>query len=526
MRKNLPVTQKENDYPSDWILLSTTDTKSIVKYANESFCQVAGYQLSDLQGQPHNMVRHPDMPSAAFADMWQTIQKGQPWKGLVKNRCANGDHYWVDAFVTPIAENGQVVEYQSVRVKPKREQVERAEKVYASLNKKQQHKALKRGVGLQGRQLIAIVLGLLPMLLLASQNGPLGWGLFAISGALLLGGSYWASSPFRALVQKARNIYNSPLMTYLYVGRRDDIAEVELAMQMQQSELKALLGRALDSCEQSGDNAASSSAKSEDVQGNSHHQQGEMDQVATAMQEMTATLGDMASNCAEAANASVKASEESVSGDQIVTKTVGAIKGMSSQLSETSAVVTELEEHSKGIGTVLDVIQSIAEQTNLLALNAAIEAARAGEQGRGFAVVADEVRALAQRTHESTTEIQSIINLLQQGTSKAVHSMHQGVDSAGSCVELANQAGDALRNIKDSVAHITDMTHHIASAVEEQSSVSNEVNRSVVKVSELTCASNQLGEEMLVLNREVQDKINSQKVLVEQFLARSIKQSH
>lgn len=199
---------------------------------------------------------------------------------------------------------------------------------------------------------------------------------------------------------------------------------------------------------------------------------------------------------------------------------------MSSQLSETSAVVTELEEHSKGIGTVLDVIQSIAEQTNLLALNAAIEAARAGEQGRGFAVVADEVRALAQRTHESTTEIQSIINLLQQGTSKAVHSMHQGVDSAGSCVELANQAGDALRNIKDSVAHITDMTHHIASAVEEQSSVSNEVNRSVVKVSELTCASNQLGEEMLVLNREVQDKINSQKVLVEQFLARSIKQSH
>ncbi|WP_250885562.1 PAS domain-containing protein [Shewanella jiangmenensis] len=115
MRKNLPVTQKENDYPSDWILLSTTDTKSIIKYANPAFCKVAGYDLASMQGQPHNMVRHPDMPPQAFEDLWNTIKKGNPWKGLVKNRCANGDHYWVDAFVTPITHNGQIVEYQSVR---------------------------------------------------------------------------------------------------------------------------------------------------------------------------------------------------------------------------------------------------------------------------------------------------------------------------------------------------------------------------------------------------------------------------
>ncbi|MCF1426533.1 MAG: methyl-accepting chemotaxis protein [Shewanella sp.] len=523
MRNNQPVTQKENDYPADWILLSTTDTKSIIKYANDSFCQVAGYKLSDLEGNPHNMVRHPDMPSAAFADMWSTIKKGQPWKGLVKNRCANGDHYWVDAFVTPISEGGTVVEYQSVRVKPKRDQVTRAEAAYKELNEKGSVAALKRRMSTQTKLTAVSIVALLPMLFLAAQTGVVGWLAFIVSAAVLFGGGFAVMSHFRNMVAKAKDIYDSPLMTYLYTGRTDDVADVELAMQMQASELKAMLGRALDSCEQSGKNAMTSTALSEDVQGNSVSQQAEMDQVAMAMQEMTTTLADMASNCSDAACASEKASAEAVNGDNIVAQTVDAIMSLSNQLKETSTFVTALEEHNKGIGTVLDVIQSIAEQTNLLALNAAIEAARAGEQGRGFAVVADEVRALAQRTHESTTEIQGIINLLQQGTSKAVHSMHQGVDAASACVDKANAAGDALRTIREAVALITDMTHHIASAVEEQSSVSNEVKRNSVNVSQLTKASNQLGQQMVGLNKDVLDKITSQRVLVEEFLDRSLK---
>ena len=129
MRKNLPVTQREYDYPADWILLSTTDTQSHITYANQSFCTVAGYTLNEMLGQPHNMVRHPDMPPQAFEDLWKTIRKGEPWKGIVKNRCANGDHYWVDAYVSPIVINGQVAEFQSVRTKPSREQINRAEAV-------------------------------------------------------------------------------------------------------------------------------------------------------------------------------------------------------------------------------------------------------------------------------------------------------------------------------------------------------------------------------------------------------------
>ncbi|MPY25210.1 PAS domain-containing methyl-accepting chemotaxis protein [Shewanella sp. YLB-07] len=524
MRQNLPVTQKNYDYPSDWILLSTTDTSSVIKYANHSFCEVAGFSLDELMGEPHNLVRHPDMPPQAFEDLWNTINGGNPWKGLVKNRCANGDHYWVDAFVTPIAENGKVIEFQSIRSKPKNEQVQRAEEAYKELNEKGRVSKLKRVLSLSMKLALLACFSLLPMLYLAIESGVLGIGLLLITLMALFIGGNLVLSRFKVIVDKCKGIYSNPLMSYLYTGYVDDVAQIDLALQMQNSEMKAMLGRALDSCEQTAKKSLESVAKSEDVKTNSHSLTKEVEQVATAMQEMTATLGDMASNCSDAATSSQAASEEADAGDKIVSQTISSIQSLSEQLTNTSEVITELEEQSKGIGTVLDVIQSIAEQTNLLALNAAIEAARAGEQGRGFAVVADEVRALAKRTHESTTEIQTMINLLQQGTGKAVHSVHQGVDSAQLCSEQADQAGSALRTIRDAVASITDMTHHIASAVEEQSSVAVEVNRSVVTISELNGSSNDLGDEMVGINHEVVDNINSQKMLVEQFLKRSQKQ--
>lgn len=524
MRQNLPVTQKNYDYPSDWILLSTTDTSSVIKYANHSFCEVAGFKLDELVGEPHNLVRHPDTPPQAFEDLWSTIKGGNPWKGLVKNRCANGDHYWVDAFVTPISEQGKVVEFQSIRTKPTNEQIQRAEKAYKELNEKGKISKLKRVLSLPMKLGVLACISQLPMLYLAMKSGALGLGLLLVSLMGLFFGGYLLLARFRGVVDKCKGIYSNPLMSYLYTGHVDDVAQIELALQMQNSEMKAMLGRALDSCEQTADKSMESVSKSEEVKTNSLSLTKEVEQVATAMQEMTATLSDMASNCSDAATSSQSASEEADAGDKIVSQTISLVQSLSEQLSKTSEVIAELEEHSKGIGSVLDVIQSIAEQTNLLALNAAIEAARAGDQGRGFAVVADEVRALAQRTHESTTEIQTMIDLLQQGTGKAVSNVHKGVDSAQLCAEQAKQAGNALRTIRDAVASITDMTHHIASAVEEQSNVAIEVNRSVVTISELNSSSNELGDEMVSINHMVMDNISSQKVLVEQFLKRSQKQ--
>ena len=323
------------------------------------------------------MVRHPDMPPAAFEDLWTTIKSGNPWKGLVKNRCANGDHYWVDAYVTPISEGGKVVEYQSVRTKPTSEQINRAEDAYKELKEKGSLAKLKRVLNLPVKIMLLCAIALLPMLYVAIQSGMLGIGLFVVTAAILMVGLNMVLVRYKAIITHCKGIYSSPLMSYLYTGHTDDIAQIELGLKMQSSELKAVLGRALDSCEQAVSKAGESVSKGEEVKNNSDSLTREVEQVATAMQQMTATLGDMSSTCSDAATSSQAASDEANAGDAIVAQTVESIESMSTQLTETSLVITDLEDQSKGIGKVLDVIQSIAEQTNLLALNAAIEAARA-----------------------------------------------------------------------------------------------------------------------------------------------------
>jgi len=215
-------------------------------------------------------------------------------------------------------------------------------------------------------------------------------------------------------------------------------------------------------------------------------QQMETDQVATAINEMSATINEVARNAVNASESAVLADEHSQNGNKVVSETVAVINKLAAEVERAAGVIHSLDEHSALIGQVSDVIKGIAEQTNLLALNAAIEAARAGEQGRGFAVVADEVRALAHRTHESTEEIQTIIEKLQSSASEAVSVMESGQTQANACVQQAIEAGGALEMITTEVTKISDMNTQIASAAEEQGAVSEEINRSVVNIREVS----------------------------------------
>ena len=212
-------------------------------------------------------------------------------------------------------------------------------------------------------------------------------------------------------------------------------------------------------------------------------QQLETDQIATAINQMTATVQEVARSATDAASAAGQADKEANSGRDVVTKTVDSIQSLAHHVEKAADVIQQLEVDTSEIGSVLDVIKGIADQTNLLALNAAIEAARAGEQGRGFAVVADEVRTLASRTQESTQEINAMIEKLQAGAKDAVSAMETGRDQARSGVEQALLAGQSLDSITQAVATINDMNTHIASAAEEQSSVAEEINRNVVNIS-------------------------------------------
>lgn len=209
-------------------------------------------------------------------------------------------------------------------------------------------------------------------------------------------------------------------------------------------------------------------------------------QVATAVNEMAATVQEISRNAEDAANSAENANNYSQDGQKIVEQTISEINNLSKDIGNAEAAIAEVEKGSENIGGVLDVIKSIAEQTNLLALNAAIEAARAGEQGRGFAVVADEVRSLASRTQESTAEIQRMIEILQKASLNAVSVMTSSKVNAESCVEQSAKAREALKSITESVAQIHEMNSHIATASEEQRTVTEEINRNIIIISNMS----------------------------------------
>ncbi|WP_373416379.1 methyl-accepting chemotaxis protein [Pseudomonas sp. ABC1] len=246
-------------------------------------------------------------------------------------------------------------------------------------------------------------------------------------------------------------------------------------------------------------------------------QQLETDQVATAMHEMSATVQDVAGNAASAAHAASEADQQAISGRAVVAQTVSAIESLAEEVDRASQVIHELEQDSVNISSVVDVIRSIAEQTNLLALNAAIEAARAGEQGRGFAVVADEVRTLASRTQQSTSEIQSMIEKLQAGAANAVSVMDSSRSKAQVGKEQVSTAGHMLDQITASVTTINDMNAMIASAAEEQSAVAEEINRNVTNVSQIAEETSEASRQNVQTSKELSQLAGNLQRLVKMF---------
>ena len=270
------------------------------------------------------------------------------------------------------------------------------------------------------------------------------------------------------------------------VTRRDELGVLQQGIQRMGATLRDLISGIRDGVTQIASAAEELSAVTEQTSAGVNSQKVETDQVATAMHEMSATVHEVARNAEQASVAAADADKEARAGDKVVGEAIGQIERLAAEVVRSSDAMTVLEQESDKIGKVMDVIKAVAEQTNLLALNAAIEAARAGEAGRGFAVVADEVRGLAQRTQQSTEEIESLVAGLQNGTRQVSEIMLGSRTLTDSSVELTRKAGLSLENITRTVSNIQSMNQQIAAAAEQQSAVAEEISRSIVNVRDVS----------------------------------------
>ncbi|MDN7610568.1 methyl-accepting chemotaxis protein [Burkholderia multivorans] len=482
MRNNQPVTQQEFDFPDDATLMSTTDADSVITYANTAFAQVSGFSNDELVGQPHNVVRHPDMPRDAFADMWATLRRGEPWTALVKNRRKNGDHYWVRANAVPMMRDGVPVGYMSVRTKPPRDEIDGADALYRAIRegkagRRRFHKGLVIRTGLlrvasltQTMSVRTRVHAALAVLAPAVVGAAYACGLsgagLAVFGTATAGATavaaLWLDAqivrPLKRLHDQALNVATGASRRGVRMNRVDEIGMTLRTINQLGLMLRWLVDDVTEQVHTVQRASNEIAQGNDDLSARTEQAASSVQETAASMAEMTTTVDSNAETALQANRLAMSASDAAERGGQAVSDVV--------------ATMREITDSSRKIADIIGVIDGIAFQTNILALNAAVEAARAGEQGRGFAVVAGEVRALAQRSAHAAKEIKTLIGA--------------SVERVESGARRVDEAGRTMEDIVAQVKRVSDLIAAISASTAEQSTGVAQVDQAVVHLDTIT----------------------------------------
>ncbi len=491
MRNNGPVTGKEFQVSADQILVSVTDVKGRIVYCNPNFVAVSGYTEAELMGQPHNIIRHPDMPAEAFRDLWDTAGAGRPWTAAVKNRRKNGDHYWVRANATPIRRDGSIVGFLSVRTGVSREEIAQADALYARMREEAARGRLVHvlragrlvrtdlaGRLMQGLRSARDWLGgggiaMLATVAAAAALSPVlsGWLLWPLLLVLALGSHalqrHVSLGPLRQWRDDANVLASGNLLKDVRSDLPGVTGDLALAMQQVAVTMRALVSDIAGEVGGLRGVAGEIAAGNQDLSSRTEAQASSLEETAASMEQINGTVSSTAASVGEGARRAEEANAAALAGAEAA----GRMAHTMAQISESSQRISEFNE----------VIENVAFQTNILALNAAVEAARAGEQGRGFAVVASEVRMLAHRTADAAREIKRLISESServaagnresaatqeriQALSGVVQQLHVVLHEVS---QTSSEQQSGIAQINEAVNHLDGITQQNAAMVEQ-----------------------------------------------------------